>query len=281
MGRKTTLSTAVRKIKSVEIQGAKNIAIYSLKFLRVFCKDVGFGKEFTRAAKKLEDVRPTAVVLHNCLEIIRKNKSLDVIDELLERLEKVDNNIAANGLKIFRKKKYKILTHCHSNEALSVIKSLKKGGKSISIIVTETDPLEQGVKTAKELSSKRIPVTLIVDSAVGQLMPEVDMVIVGTDSMRREGVINKIGTNLYAMSAKENDKPFFVVGNTLKLDKRKDFEIEQRPVEEVRKELLRSYRLKKVKIKNPAFDITPWKFVSKVITEKGVYSPSQIKKMLR
>jgi len=281
MWRRTSLPKAVRKIKSVEIQGAKEIAIYSLKFLRRVCKEKGFGREFTQAANALEKARPTAVVLHNCLEIIRKKKNLETIDELLKKLERVNKDIATNGVKFFKKKKYTILTHCHSGEALALIKALKRKGKKISAIATETDPLEQGVKTAKELARARIPVTLIVDSAVGSYMKDIDMVIVGTDAMRKEGVVNKIGTKLYAIATMEYNKAFYVVGNTLKFDKRKKFEIEQRPAKEVYKELTKPYRLKRVKIRNPAFDITPWKFVSRVITERGVYTPSQIKKMLR
>jgi len=276
-----SLSKAVKKIESVEVQGARQIAIYSLKFLRKFCKKKGFGKEFEQAANALEKVRPTAVVLHNCLGILRKNKKLETIDVLLEKLERADKDIAANGLNFFKKKKYTILTHCHSSEALSVIKALKRSGKKVSVIATETDPLGQGVKTAKEMASARIPITLIIDSAVGYFMPNIDMVIVGTDSMRKEGVVNKIGTKLYAIAAKEHKKPFYVVGNTLKLDKRKEFEIEQRSAKEVYNELVKPGQLKGVKIMNPAFDITPWRFVSKVITEQGVYSPSKINRMLR
>lgn len=281
MWRRVSLPSAVKKIKSVQVQGAKEIAIYSLKFLRRLCKKKGFGKEFRHAANELEKARPTAVVLHNCLEVIRKEKSLESIDELLEKLGRVNKQIAANGLKVLKKKRYTILTHCHSGEALAVIKALKRKGKRIQVIATETDPLEQGVKTAKELARARVPVTLVIDSAVGYFMLDIDAVVVGTDAMRREGVVNKIGTKLYAIAAKRHKKPFYVAGNTLKLDRRKKFEIEQRPSKEVYRELMKPGRLKGVKIKNPAFDITPWEFVSKVITERGVYTPAQIKRMLR
>lgn len=275
------LNKTVKAIRDVKIQGAKEIAIYSLKFLRRFCKKKGFGREFTHAANALEKARPTAVVLHKCLEIIRKKKSLETIDELLKKLQNVNREIATNGMKLFKRKQYTILTHCHSGEALSLIKALKRNGKKISVIATETDPLEQGVKTAKELKRARIPVTLIIDSAVGYFMPDVDAVVVGTDAMRKEGVVNKIGTKLYAIAAKHHRKPFYVAGNTLKFDRRKKFEIEQRPTKEVYRELIKPGRLKGVKLRNPAFDITPWKFVSRVITEKGVYTPTQIKRMLK
>jgi ribose 1,5-bisphosphate isomerase len=281
MWRSPSLPTAVMKIRSVEVQGAKEIALYSLKFLRKLAKRKGFGREFRRAMEELEHARPTAVVLHNCVRILRISRSLRTIDALIHKLENINDEIAENGLKLLKKDKYTILTHCHSGEAIAVIKKLKRKRKKVHAIATETDPLEQGVMTAKELAKARIPVTLIIDSAVGYFMPEIDAVIVGTDAMRKEGVVNKIGTQLYATSAKAHKKPFYVAGNTFKLDKRKKFKIEQRSPKEVYKELVRPGRLKGVKIRNPAFDITPWKYVTKVITEEGVYTPEQIKGMLR
>ena len=278
---KMNLKRAVKKIKNVEVQGARNIAIFSLKVLKGIAKEKGFGRDFKRAGKKLENARPTAVVLHNCLKIIRKEKSIDSIDELIDRLENMDEKLGKVGLKVFRKRKYKILTHCHSTEALAVIKEMKSSGKNISVMATETDPLEQGIKTVKELKKSKIPVELILDSAVGYFMPEIDVVIVGTDSMRKEGVVNKIGTKMYAIVAKEHKKPFFFVGNSLKIDKRKMFGIEERSIKEVLKEIRTTSKLSGVKIRNPAFDITPWKYVSKVITEKGVFNESQIKRMLK
>jgi ribose 1,5-bisphosphate isomerase len=269
------------KIRSVEVQGAKEIAIYSLKFLRRLAKKKGFGKEFNHAMVELENARPTAVVLHNCLRLLRISKNLKTIDALLLHLESINDEIAENGLKLFRKKEYTILTHCHSGEALAVIKMLKRKRKKIRVFATETDPLEQGVKTAKELARARIPVTLIIDSAASYFMPDIDIVIVGTDAIRKEGVVNKIGTSLYAFAAKAYKKPFYVVGNMFKLDKRRKFRIEQRSSKEVYRELTHPGRLKGVKIKNPAFDITPWEYVTKVITEDGVFTPAQIKKILR
>ena len=278
---KTTLSQAVKKIKNVEIQGAREIALFSLKSLSDIAKRHGFGKEFKKASRKLDKARPTAVVLHNCLEIINRVEKLDSIDNLIEKLESSDDKIVEAGIKLFRKKRYKILTHCHSSEAISLIKGLKREKKSISVIVTKTDPLEQGVKTAKELSKARIPITLIIDSAVGHFIDDVDVVIVGTDAIRKEGVVNKIGTKLYSIAAKEHKKPVYVVGNILKLDRRKKIEIEQRPVMEIQKELSKPYRLNGIKIENPAFDITPWRYITKIVTDEGVFTPSQIKRMLK
>jgi ribose 1,5-bisphosphate isomerase len=275
-----TLEEVVENIKAVKVQGAKEIAIYSLKFLRKFCKKNGFKLKFEVAAKVLEEARPTAVVLHNCLEILKKNRKLSTIDNLIRVLEKSTEKIALKGSKLI-KPEYKIMTHCHSGEALAMIKRAWRDGKKISVVVTETDPLEQGVKTAKELIKLKIPVTVITDNAVGYFMKDVDCVLVGSDSIRKHGVINKIGTSLLAFAAKQNKKPFYIAADTLKFDKRKKIIIEERSPKEVYRGLVRPRNLKHVKIRNPAFDITPWKFVTAVVTEKGILKPKQVMRMLK
>jgi ribose 1,5-bisphosphate isomerase len=274
-----SLQNVVEKIKSVKVQGAREIAIYALKFLKKFCKKNGFGLKFEVACYILEEARPTAVVLHNCLEILKKRKSMKTFDYLLSRLENSTKRLAKIGSKIIRNN-YKIMTHCHSGEALAVIKQAWKEGKKISVIATETDPLEQGVITAKELAKLKIPVTLIADNAAGFFVKEIDCVIVGADALRvfpPLGFINKIGTLHLALAAKEFKKPFYVVANTLKIDKRKKLFIEERPAKEVYQELLRKKEIsKKIRIRNPAFDFIPYKFVTKIITEKGIKSPNEI-----
>lgn len=275
-----SLEKAVENIKSVKIQGAKEIAIYGLKFLKSFCERNGFGLKFEVAAWKLEEARPTAVVLHNCIEILKKEKKLKTIDRLIKQLDEATKKIAKNGSTLI-KNNYKIMTHCHSGEALAVIKQAWEEGKRISIIATETDPLEQGVKTAKELAKLKIPVTLITDSAAGYLMKDVDCVIVGCDAIRKDGIINKTGTYLLALAARDNNKPFYVAGNSLKIDKRKKLVIEERPAKEVYQELLHPGKLKRIKIRNPAFDITPMEFVTAIITERKIMKPKEVLRLLK
>lgn len=274
-----SVEKVAERIKSVKVQGAKEIAVYALKFLRKFGKKNGFGLKFEVAAMVLENARPTAVVLHNCLEIIKKEEKLRTIDKLLKQLDEMTKQIAKNGNKLI-KNNQKILTHCHSGEAMAVIKYAWKDRKKISLIATETDPLEQGVKTAKELARAKIPVTLITDAAAGHFVKNVDFVLVGADALRKNGLINKTGTYQIAVAAKANRKPFYVAANTLKFDRRKKLIIEERSAKEVYVELLRPGKLKGVKIRNPAFDIVPWKYVTKIITERKIYTPKQIVRML-
>lgn len=270
-----SLNDLLKRIKNLEIQGAKEIAIHSLKFLRKIAKEKGFGKEFDQAAKELEKARPTAVVLHNCLEIIKKQRKIETINKLLRKLNQANNEIAKRGSRLI-KNNYVIMTHCHSGEALSVIKQAWKEGKKIKVYATETEPKHQGIKTAKELAGMKIPVILIVDSAVEFFIKDVNIVMVGSDAIRKEGVVNKIGTYTMAVVAKEHKKPFYVVGNTLKLDKRKKLVIEKRNPHEVY-----MAHIKTLEVKNPAFDLTPWKFISRVVTEKGILTPGNILRMLK
>src|SRR3989338_444209 len=150
-----TPAQAVQNIKSVKVQGAREIAIYALQFLKKFAKKNGFGLKFEVAAMMLENSRPTAVVLHNVLEIVKKEKSLGSINRLLNQLENSKKKIAKIGSKII-KKNSRIMTHCHSGEAMAVIKHSRK--KKISVIATHTEPLEQGIKTAKELAAAKIQI---------------------------------------------------------------------------------------------------------------------------
>jgi len=269
------LDILVSKIKNLEIQGAKQIATESLKFLRNYAKKSGFDKGFDRAANRLEKARPTAVVLHNCLEIVRKERDLDSINKLLRKLSESRSEIAKRGSRLIRDGDV-IMTHCHSGEAMAIIESAWKEGKRIKVYATETQPKEQGIITAKELARMNIPVILIVDSAIEFFIKDVDKIIVGSDAIRKDGVVNKIGTYTMAVVAKEHKKPFYMVGNTLKLDRRKNITIEERSPHEIYDE-----RMKTMEIRNPAFDITPWKFVTRVVTEKGVMTPANVLRMLK
>jgi len=270
-----SLEEFIKKIKSLEIQGAKEIAIESLKFLRSLVKEKGFGKEFEQAAKKLEEARTTAVVLHNCLEILKRDRKVETINKLLRQLNDATKKIALKGSRLI-KDGYKIMTHCHSGEALAVVKQAWKEGKKITVYATETEPKHQGIKTAKELAEKGIHVILIVDSAIEFFIKDIDVVIVGCDSIRKEGIINKIGTYPIAVVAKEHKKPFYVVGNTLKLDKRKKLIIEERPPSEIYVE-----HMKTLEVRNPAFDVTPLKYVKRIVTEKGILTPGNVLRMLK
>ncbi len=200
---------------------------------------------------------------------------------------------------------YRVLTHCNAGSlatggygtATAAIFIAAEQGKNIHVYVDETRPVLQGARlTSWELSQAGIPVTLIPDSAAGALMNrgEIDIVIVGTDRTVRNGdVANKIGTYTLSVLAKENNIPFYVAAPLssidLSLSSGNEIPIEERDPSEVTH--IRGKIISKgdqdigivqiapdgVKAKNLAFDVTPARYITGIITEKGIFKPSEIK----
>jgi len=234
--------------------------------------------------------------------------------EICDEDEKFCENIGLNGLKlieeIYNKKKdtVNILTHCNAGwlatinwgTATSPIYHAHKKGIPVHIWVDETRPRNQGANlTSYELNEEEIPNTIIADNTGGILMQrgEVDMCIVGTDRTLSTGdVCNKIGTYLKALAAHDNKVPFYVAlpSSTIDWDIKnfKDIPIEERNSEELSyiEGIDENNHLKKVliypkksKALNLAFDVTPAKYITGLITEKGICEASNeaLKKMFR
>src|SRR3989338_2879986 len=256
------------RLRTMKVQGATNITLESMRHLKTFSEKNGFGKKFDAECRKLIAARPTAVVLHNAMERVKKEKTRKNIDCIINDLAEAKENAARNSGRIFSKRKT-VLTHCHSSYVVASL--VKNKSKIKEVIVTETRPRYQGVITAKELLAKKIKVSFIVDSAISDFIGECDVVFVGADALRKEGLVNKVGTHQLAVVAKENHKPLYVVTSTFAIDKRKKIFMEERQASE-----LAHKNLKGAKIYNPAFDITPWKYVTGVITEKGISKPKKL-----
>ena len=181
---------------------------------------------------------------------------------------------------------FTILTHCNTGAlattgygtALGVIKQAWKQGKKIKVFATETRPLLQGARlTAWELKKADIPFTLITDSMAGYFMSrgEVDCAIVGADRITANGdTANKIGTYTLAVLAKENGIPFYVAAPTTTIDlslaSGNEIPIEQRSPEEVTHIQGVSITPEGIEAANPAFDVTPHRYITAIITERGI-----------
>lgn len=182
-----------------------------------------------------------------------------------------------------------VLTHCNAGTlatvsygtALAPIRTAIRVGKRVSVIATETRPRLQGAKlTAFELRSDHIPVTVIVDGAVGYVMRRgmVQLVIVGADRITSSVVANKVGTYQIALAAKANQIPFYVAAPLSTFDLKADsIEIEERNPKEVTHIGGKRIVQRGVEVFNPAFDITPIDLVSGFITEKGVMKPDDLR----
>jgi len=150
------------------------------------------------------------------------------------------------------------MTHCHSTDALACIEAAVEQGKSISAVVKETRPRQQGHITAEQLRDAGVPVTLIVDSAARRYLDEVDHVVVGADSIAADGgVINKIGTSGLAVNARERGVPIMTAAQTIKLHPETltghTVEIEMRDESEVIGSEARE-EIGEIAVENPAFD---------------------------
>ncbi|MDA8608417.1 S-methyl-5-thioribose-1-phosphate isomerase [Candidatus Pelagibacter bacterium] len=254
----------------------------------------------------------------NKLSEINSDQILDIAlkeaKEICDEDEKFCENIGINGLKIieeiYNKKKdtVNILTHCNAGwlatinwgTATSPIYHAHKKGIPVHVWVDETRPRNQGANlTSYELNEEEIPNTIIADNTGGILMQrgEVDMCIVGTDRTLSNGdVCNKIGTYLKALAAHDNNVPFYVALPSSTIDweikKGKDIPIEERNSEELShvEGMDENNELKKVliypaksKAMNLAFDVTPAKYITGLITEKGISEASSkgLKKLFK
>jgi methylthioribose-1-phosphate isomerase len=191
-----------------------------------------------------------------------------------------------------------ILTHCNAGAlatggygtATAPMFVAKEQGKRFEVIVDETRPVLQGARlTAWELMQEEIPVTLITDNTAGALMKmgKIDLVIVGTDRTARNGdVANKIGTYTLAVLCKENKIPFYVAAPLSSIDfsitSGELIPIEERGPEEVT-HIFGKCQIAPdgVKVRNIAFDVTPHKYITAIITERGAFRPKDIKKIIR
>ena len=183
----------------------------------------------------------------------------------------------------------RILTHCNAGAlatagygtALGVIRAAVEAGKQIQVFADETRPFLQGARlTAWELQKEGIPVTIITDNMAGYFMQKgaIDCVIVGADRIAANGdVANKIGTYSVAVLARENRIPFYVAAPISTMDpaipEGRLIRIEERDPDEVRRIQGVQITPENAQVANPAFDVTPFRYVSAIITDRGIARP--------
>lgn len=244
---------------------------------------VALAKDRKRAAEMIKSTRPTARDLFYAVETVidgveHGEDAIKIADEYAMDIVERCKRIGEYGKKLI-KRGYKILTHCNAGAlatidygtALSPIRMSKD--KNIFVWVDETRPRLQGLLTAWELHQEGIKHSLIVDNAAGYFMQkgEVDIVIVGADRIASNfDFANKIGTYEKAVVAKENGIPFYVAAPLTTFDSNikegKEIEIEERDVNEV----THIYAWRTRNVRNPSFDVTPAKYITGIITEKGI-----------
>ena len=296
-----------KAIKKMVVRGAPAIGVAAAMAMALAAnssrrKSKGqFFKDLQTAGKMLCMSRPTARNLSWAVErILRKAEATgggvqNTVREIVEEAQKIaQEDIDASRMigefgSSLIKDKDTVLTHCNTGTfatvsygtALAPIRTAFKQGKSVRVIATETRPRLQGAKlTTFELLSDKIPVTLIVDGAVGYVMKRgmVQAAIVGADRITTEVVANKVGTYLIALAAHANRVPFYVAApsSTLDLKKTAVVEVEERDAREVTHIAGKRIPPRGVEVFNPAFDITPIELVTGFITENGILRPEDL-----
>jgi translation initiation factor eIF-2B subunit delta len=254
-------------IKSVEIQGATNVAKAGINAFML--------KNDKRSVKKILKARPTEPLLQNAIRLLQKSKNPKKSKErYLSYIKKSQKTIEKKGLRLIRKD-MNIFVHCHSSTVIGLLKQAKKKGKNFIVYTTEVEPLLQGRKTAAALSKAKIKVVVFPDMAAEQALRKCDLFLFGADAYSRKGLANKIGTSFLCKIAKEFGIPRYSCGISLKYTKR--IKLETRPSSEVWQP-----SNKTIKIINPAFDFVSKKIITGVLSEFGILPHKQfIKKAKR
>ena len=292
-------------IRSMVVRGAPAIGVTAAYGAFFGARDIKASShtEFLHAFDQVCDVlaatRPTAVNLFWALErmknLLRANPD-QPIDNLKIGLEyeamaindediRINMSMGRHGAELLPQQG-RILTHCNAGAlatagygtALGVIRAAVAAGKEVTVLADETRPFLQGARlTAWELNQDKIPTVLICDNMAGALMAKgaIDAVIVGADRIAANGdVANKIGTYTVAVLAKEHNIPFYVAAPTstidLKIADGSQIPIEERDRREVTHIGEHQMAPDEIAVLNPAFDVTPSRFVRAIITEFGV-----------
>ena len=287
-------------IENMTVRGAPAIGIAAA--YGVVLAAAGGRGAVLEALERLARTRPTAVNLFEALDrmraILEVEPSLEgeglaglLLDEAL-RVQEADveanRRMGAYGAELLPKTAV-VLTHCNAGAiatgghgtALGVLRSAREAGKTVRVYADETRPLLQGARlTAWELARDGFDVTLIADGMAGALMraKRIDAVIVGADRIAANGdTANKIGTYALAVLAAAHEVPFYVAAPwstfDLTLPDGSGIPIEERSEEEMRG-LSNGQRVPEaVKVWNPAFDVTPARYIAAIVTERGVFRP--------
>ncbi len=285
----------VRGAPEIGVVGAYGIAVGALKIQAATRTE--FLEKLRDIGRVLAATRPTARNLFRAIERMERIATAGGdIDQIREALlgeavrihaeeEEATEKLSRLGAELIKDGSV-ILTHCNTGAlattgygtALGVIKWAWEQGKKIRVLATETRPLLQGARlTAWELKRAGIPFTLITDSMAGYFMSrgEVGGVIVGADRIAANGdTANKIGTYTLAVLAVENGIPFYVAAPTSTIDPSlvsgDDIPIEQRSPEEVTHIQGVGIAPEGIEAANPAFDVTPHRYITAIITENGI-----------
>jgi translation initiation factor 2B subunit (eIF-2B alpha/beta/delta family) len=270
MDKKKSFNQIARDIKSVKIQGARNIAKVALKAYSLIPTKT--------SKKKLLSLRPTEPMMEKVLDLAEKGKH----HEAVEHFNKAQDLINKSVFKLIKNSDV-IFTHCHSTNVVNALIYSHKKGKKFQVYNTETRPLFQGRKTAKQLRKAGIKVTMFVDSSVAFALEKdsrkdkiyATKVFLGADALIKKGVINKIGSKVVAELAYNHKIPVYIIADSWKFTKSK-VPIENRKLNEIW-----NNAPKNIRIQNPSFEFVDKKYIKGIVTELSLMKYNQFLKKVK
>lgn len=303
-----------KAIKTMVIRGAPAIGVAAAMGIalgQARSKATGtrqFAAEFQKTCDLMASTRPTAVNLFWAIERMKRSFSDgalagESVDQLKARLRHEaiqvhDEDVAscraigAHGATLVPAEA-RILTHCNAGAlatagygtALGVIRAAVEAGKRVRVLADETRPVLQGSRlTAWELMRDGIDTTVITDSMAGALMRDghIDLVVVGADRIVANGdTANKVGTYTVAILAREHGIPFYVAAPWSTVDLATEdgsaIPIEERHAREVTHVGSRQVAPAGARVRNPAFDVTPHRYITAIVTDRGIFQPPFVK----
>lgn len=293
-------------IKNLNIQGATNVAISTFEGMKIYIElsreesKEKFLSTLFEIGKQLAYARDNEPLARNGVTYLKhffgqqfsvlpeisvmKREFTTLCDKYLALIEETKQKILDNNSRNLLNYD-KVLTHCHSSTAVSLIKAIGKGGNDFEVVCTETRPRFQGRKTALSLLEAKIKTTLITDSAaesfvIGRGSVPIDVVFIGCDQITSKGhAINKIGSWGISMAAYYAGKPVYVVTPLLKIDSNSFLESVKIEVRESRE--IWDDAPKDLHIFNPAFEIVDNVLITGYLTEFGLIHPTNVENIVK
>lgn len=287
-----TSQEAARAIKEMKVRGGGSLAITGAYGMVLSARQEGDIASMKRAGKEIKDTRPTASSLGWIVNrvIEQAEKADDIADAVEETVveyvrNKIINarNLARHGAELINEGDT-VMTHCHAGAiagagyggiTTGIFKVADNQNKNITVFATETRPYLQGARiTTWELKKLNIDTVLITDNMAGHYLQSgrIDKVIVGADRVASNGdIANKIGTYMIALAADKHDVPFYAGGHIdLSTASGADIPIEMRDPEEVTHFRGQRTAPEGIRAEYPAFDVTPYEYISGLLTSEGV-----------
>jgi translation initiation factor eIF-2B subunit delta len=278
------MAKAIWEIKEDTSSGAAEIAEQAAKLL-LDALEQGQGEEIKALGKALIDAQPAMAPIVNLVNNVFyaiqsiedprtiREKGRAAVQGFLDSLLTGPEKIKGHALSLLKGKR-RIMTHSYSSTVLQVLGH----SQGIEVICPESRPLAEGLRTAKALGEKGIRVRLVTDFAALSLVGESDLVMVGADAITLSGVVNKIGTYGLALAAREKRIPFYVLAGKEKFLSppfSHGLRIEKKDPKEVTQETMPN-----VVVENCYFEFTPLDLITGVVTQDGVISGNEVRRLL-